>query len=281
MSFDIKAPAKLNLTLEVLRKRPDGYHEIRSVLQVISLCDNLRFQEADGIEISASNPEWLPEKSLVARAASLVQGCASAPRGARIVIEKRIPLVAGLGGDSSDAAATLLGLDRLWKLEMSRETLLEMAAGLGSDVPFFLYGGTALAAGRGEVVTPLPPFPCMWVVLIVPPGDRLPGKTARLYSSLKASDFSDGSVTEAFVSELEAGRAPAGYFNVFEKTAFASGETRAYLSRLAGMGATGVHLAGSGPALFTLPRDGEADRQLYGRCRGAGLEAYLAQTGSP
>ena len=138
----VPAPAKLNLTLEVLARRPDGYHEIRSVFQTISLGDTLHFQPGREIIFKSSLPGWTPEKSLIARAASLLKETSGCPQGVTIEVDNRIPLVSGLGGDSSDAAATLRGLNKLWELGLSREKLLELAAKLGSDVPFFLYGGT-------------------------------------------------------------------------------------------------------------------------------------------
>ncbi|MFH1776194.1 MAG: 4-(cytidine 5'-diphospho)-2-C-methyl-D-erythritol kinase, partial [Candidatus Omnitrophota bacterium] len=155
----IEAPAKLNLTLEVLGKRPDGYHEIRSVMQTVNLHDTLIFRHAGGVAVSSNSPEWKPEESLVSRAVSLVQSAIGCSRGAAIEVEKHIPLVAGLGGDSSDAAAALRGLNQLWELDLSQRKLLELAAQMGSDVPFFIDGGTALAEGRGEMLTPLPPLP--------------------------------------------------------------------------------------------------------------------------
>ncbi|MFC1981580.1 4-(cytidine 5'-diphospho)-2-C-methyl-D-erythritol kinase [Chloroflexota bacterium] len=155
----VPAPAKLNLTLEVLGKRPDGFHEIRSVIQAINLCDSLRFQLSQEVTVKSDMPDWSAEESLVSKAASLLQRTTGCSKGASIEVEKLIPLISGLGGDSSDAAAALRGLNQLWKLGLTQEKLVGLAAQLGSDVAFFLYGGTALAEGRGELVTPLPPPP--------------------------------------------------------------------------------------------------------------------------
>ena len=150
----ILAPAKLNLTLEVLAKRPDGLHEIRSLIQTINLCDSLRFRLSQSISFKCDEPKWLPERSLVSKAASLLQKATKCPNGATIEVNKRIPLLSGLGGDSSDAAAILRGLNKLWELGLSPPELVELASQLGSDIAFFLYGGTALVRGRGEIVTP-------------------------------------------------------------------------------------------------------------------------------
>ncbi|MFC1956296.1 4-(cytidine 5'-diphospho)-2-C-methyl-D-erythritol kinase, partial [Chloroflexota bacterium] len=152
----IEAPAKLNLTLEVLGERPDGYHEIRSVIQTINLCDSLSFRMSENITFNSDTPGWNAEESLVSRAASLLQKTTGCSKGAIIEVNKHIPLVAGLGGDSSDTAATLRGLNQLWESGLPQEELLELAARLGSDVPFFIHSGTALVAGRGELVRTLP-----------------------------------------------------------------------------------------------------------------------------
>ncbi|GAG34475.1 unnamed protein product, partial [marine sediment metagenome] len=245
-------------TLEVLAKRRDGFHEIRSVIQTINLCDSLHFQLSQNIEFKSNVPNWVPQESLVSKAASLIKEVAKYSGGAAIEVSKRIPLVSGLGGDSSDAAAILRGLNKLWGLDLGLKELLGLAAELGSDVAFFLYGGTALVEGRGERVTPLPPFPHMWVVLVMPPVPRMSGKTAQLYASLKASHYTGGQITERLVKELREGGefTPSLLFNTFENVAFTRlSELSVYREHMAKVGATDVHLAGSGPALFTLLQD--------------------------
>lgn len=277
----VSAPAKLNLTLEVLAKRQDGFHEIRSVIQTINLCDSLRFQLGQNIEFKSNAPNWIPEKGLVFKAASLLRDTTGCSKGATIEISKRIPLVSGLGGDSSDAAATLRGLNRLWELDLSLQELAGLAAQLGSDVAFFLYGGTALIEGRGEVVTPLPPLPHMWVVLLIPPVPRLPGKTEQLYASLKTSHYTDGQVTDRFVTLLTGGREviPSTLFNVFDVVAPDSfPELEEYRQLFLKAGGREVHLAGSGPALFTLVKDKAQAEKIYWHLQKQGLEAYLTET---
>ena len=305
----IQAPAKINLTLEVLAKRQDGFHEIRSVIQTIDLCDSLHFQLEQDIEVRSDAPTWFPEASLVTRAIKLVQETTRCSKGVQIELSKRIPLLAGLGGDSSDAAATLRGLNKLWELELSLEELLRLASQLGSDVAFFLYGGTALVEGRGEIVTPLPPFPHMWVVLALPPVPRLMGKTERLYASLKASHYTDGQITDRLVALLTGGslkgRSPfknnlspsckedipimergikgerlvSNVFNVFDAVALNSFTgLKEYREQFLKAGAQEVHLAGSGPALFTLVKDKTQAEELYLRLQQQGLECYLTDT---
>ncbi len=305
----VLAPAKLNLTLEVLGKRQDGFHEIRSVIQTINLCDSLHFQLSQNIEFKSSVPDLIPENSLVSKATSLLGEATGCSNGATIEVTKRIPLVSGLGGDSSDAAAILRGLNKLWGLGLSQPELLDLASQLGSDVAFFVYGGTAVVKGRGEVVTPLPPLPHMWVVLMVPPVPRMPGKTERLYASLKASHYTDGQVTDRLVALLTGrslkGRSPfktntspsckedipimergmkrerlvSNIFNVFDDVALDSftglGE---YWQQFLKAGAQQVHLAGSGPSLFTLVKDKSPAEKIYLSLQRQGLESYLTDT---
>jgi 4-diphosphocytidyl-2-C-methyl-D-erythritol kinase len=278
---DIKALAKINLTLEVLGERPDGFHEVRSVIQTIDLYDSLRFRSNRKLRFSCDNPDFIMEESLVSRAAAMLQEAGGFSGGATIDIKKRIPLVAGLGGDSSDAAAVLSGLNKLWKLHLSPFELLELASKLGSDVPFFIYGGTVLVEGRGEKLKALPPLPRRWVVLLVPPFSRMPEKTGKLYASLKSSHYTDGQITEKLVKALHDRRGfkPSLLFNTFENTAFELfPKLKLYRDHFIKLGAYNVHLAGSGPALFAMLDDQFQAENLYARCEQQGLDCYLAET---
>jgi len=149
----VQAPAKINLTLEVLGQRQDGFHEIRSIIQSIALCDTLSFKSSRNVDISSASVDWIAEESLVSKAVKLVQNATGCAKGVTIEVNKQVPLQSGLGGDSSDAAATLRGLNKFWELGLPQTDLLELAARLGSDVSFFLYGGTAIVSGRRENVT--------------------------------------------------------------------------------------------------------------------------------
>lgn len=170
----IPARAKINLTLEVLSLRRDGYHEIRTVLQALELHDRVVLEKAEGIHVFSSLPEVpLGEANLAYRAALALRqyrggSSGAAACGSSIFIEKNIPLAAGLAGGSADAAATLRALNELWALGLNRGELAEIGASLGSDVPFCLDGVTALATGRGEKLEPLPPLPPLHVVLAKP-----------------------------------------------------------------------------------------------------------------
>ena len=277
----VLAPAKLNLTLEVLAKRQDSFHEIRSVIQTINLRDSLRFRLSQNVTFKSTMPDWVPEESLVSEAVSLLKETTGCSKGARIEISKRIPLVSGLGGDSSDAAATLRGLNKLWDSGLSREKLLELAVQLGSDVAFFLYGGTALVEGRGEVVTPLPPLPHMWVILVVPPVPRIVRKTEQLYTSLKDAHYTDGQITQRLVEGLREGRefTSSLLFNVFENIAFTRlSQVSVYREHMVKFGATNVHLAGSGPTLFTLVKDKAQAEKLYIHLQRQEMRPYLVET---
>lgn len=277
----IKAPAKLNLTLEVLGKRADGYHEIRSVAQTIDLCDSLHFQRDNRAEFKSGMPEWIAEESLVSKATSLLREATGCTAGITIEVDKHIPLLSGLGGDSSDAAAVLVGLNRLWELDLSQERLLGLAAELGSDVAFFIRGGTALLEGRGEVVTPLSSLSEVWVVLVIPAVPRQPGKTGRAYAGLKENDYTGGQYTERVVEVLKGGGKlePSMLFNVFERTVYVSTpEISECRQRMTAAGADNVHLAGSGPALFTVAGDRVTAERLYERLSQQGIETCLART---
>lgn len=165
------APAKINLTLEILGRRPDGYHDLRSVMQAISLSDILAFEPAPPGEITLTggNADAPPtDNNLVLKAARALNAAAGGGHGARITLTKRIPVGAGLGGGSSDAATTLLALNDLWETGLSTESLSDIASGIGSDVPFFLGSGTALVEGRGERIQNLSVPPPLWIVLAKP-----------------------------------------------------------------------------------------------------------------
>jgi 4-diphosphocytidyl-2-C-methyl-D-erythritol kinase len=186
-----------------------------------------------------------------------------------------------LGGGSSDAAAALRGLNKLWRLRLSTKELLPLAAKLGSDVPFFLYGGAALAEGRGELVTPLRKGIKAWVVLLDPGLPQLPDKTRQLYISLCQSNFTRGEFTVKMADALSQGHDldAALVFNAFESVAFEVFRTLGdYRERFLAAGADWVHLAGSGPTLYTLIEDKQKAERLCESLTGQGLKCYLAQT---
>ncbi|MCL6558396.1 MAG: 4-(cytidine 5'-diphospho)-2-C-methyl-D-erythritol kinase [Firmicutes bacterium] len=170
MALTVLARAKVNLCLDVFGVRPDGYHEIATVLQSVALSDVLTFNsQPEGITLQVAGvPVVTGEENLVLRAARCLAAETGCRRGAAIALRKYIPVAAGLGGGSADAAATLVGLNRIWGLELDEESLCRIAATLGADVPFCVIGGTGLATGRGEELTLLPPLPELGVLLLKP-----------------------------------------------------------------------------------------------------------------
>ena len=258
----VRAPAKINWTLDVLGKRPDGYHEIRSIMQTIDVNDTLVFEPADELTITVEGDDGLidtpREENLAFRAAELLRGRAGHRAGTHIRLAKGIPVAAGLGGGSSDAAATLRGLRALWEVDISDEALAELGARLGSDVPFFLRGGTALVSGRGEIIEPLPDAQAEEVEIAPPPLRVLTDKTTRMYAALRQEHYTDGSHTEALADRIRRGEPvrDEDCFNVFEAV-LAEVDPKAAAALEAARDSRGrPHLCGSGPAHFTLGAGG-------------------------
>jgi 4-diphosphocytidyl-2-C-methyl-D-erythritol kinase len=282
------APAKVNWTLEVLRVRPDGYHEIRSVLQTVDLCDIITLADAEEpvVALTVTGPaggtldDNRVEDNLAYRAAVMLREHLDVRRGVRITLEKHIPVAAGLGGGSSDAAAVLRGLDALWDLRQPRANLIEIAGELGSDPPFFIVGGTALARGRGDAVDPLADAVAPDVLLATPPpGDR-GDKTARMFAALSPDHFSEGDVTAGLREAVAAGRriTDGELNNVFERvTTTMQPETERAMDALRA-GGRAPHLAGAGPSFFLLldPRDDVAS--LSSRVASLGFEPRAVRT---
>lgn len=259
----VRAPAKINWTLEVLSKRADGYHEIRSVMQTIDLCDELSIEVANELTLTVDdNSSALsndpPDANLAYRAALALREHAGYRHGAAIRLSKHIPVAAGLGGGSSDAAATLRGLRALWELDISDEELAGLGAQLGSDVPFFLRGGTAIASGRGEIVEPLPDAQAQEVEIAPPPLRVVVDKTARMYAALRPEHYTDGSHTERLVERIRSGEPVRAEdcFNVFEQVlAEVEPEAAAQFDSARDSGHN-PHLCGSGPAYFEFKKYG-------------------------
>jgi 4-diphosphocytidyl-2-C-methyl-D-erythritol kinase len=277
--MQVTAPAKINLTLEVLGKRADGYHQVVTVLQTIDLQDILCLEPATELELICSDQNLQCPENLVWKAAVALRATQKCGKGARIWLTKRVPLAMGLGGGSSDAAAVLKALDHLWRLGLGIEGLHPVAESLGSDVPFFLHGGTALAEGRGEVITPLPCLPKMWAVILCPQL-FISSKTERLYAMLSDEHYSPGVVTRRLVGAIESGRVGLEMLhNTFEEIApkFFGGFNFAR-SAMIEAGAKMVHLCGSGPALFSLVHSKDEGERLVEVLKNAGWKAYLVNT---
>ena len=272
------APAKINWTLEVLGRREDGYHAVRTVMQAIDVCDRLEFGVGEGVRLEVEGPHEAWGDDLVLRAAQALDG--GAGRGARIGVWKHIPVAAGLGGGSSDAAASLRGLDELWGLGHDEADLMELASQIGSDVPFFLHGGTALVEGRGERVTPLPDARPRWLVVLAP-AIQIADKTKRMYVALRPEHFSDGSRTAALVERVRNGEGvrEEDLFNAFEEVAFEVFEgLDGYREALLAAGARRVHLGGAGPALFALAEDEAGANAIRDKVSSPDGRLFVART---
>ena len=278
----VLAPAKLNLVLEVLGKRNDGYHEIRSLAQAISLCDVISFELGKEISLECTEAVLQTRDNLVIRAAELLKKTCDYREGAKIRLTKQIPWSAGLGGGSSDAAATLLALNKLWKLDLKLSDLLQLAAELGSDIPFFIHKGTALIEGRGDKVTPLPPASSPnWFVLLLPPPPQMTDKTKQAYSRLKGQHFTEGQYTSKALKIWTKTRKihPSLLFNAFDAIAFdIFPELKVYWMSLKQAGATNIHLAGSGPTLFAPTIDESMCVELCQLLSRQGFTAYAVST---
>ncbi|AGG06046.1 4-diphosphocytidyl-2-C-methyl-D-erythritol kinase [Dehalococcoides mccartyi] len=277
------APAKVNLSLEVLYRRKDGYHELRSIIQSLSLCDRLSFSPSKTVHISSDSQDWQADLSLVSKAVELFSERCGQNTGVNLKIAKRIPLVSGLGGDSSCAAAVLKGLNKLWGCGYPCWRLMEIGAELGSDVPFFIMGGTAMMEGRGETVTPLPTLTQMWAVLLVPALDMPADKTAALYRNLRPDSFTSGEISDKLLESICQGKLSLSLcFNAFEKVAFELfPELVKYRWQFLEAGAYQISLAGAGPTLFTLLKDKNTAEKIYHNLCQKGHQAYLVSTLGP
>jgi 4-diphosphocytidyl-2-C-methyl-D-erythritol kinase len=251
--------AKLNVTLEVLRRREDGFHDLASLAHTINLADDLRIQPANEILSRVEGLEAI-EDNLVTRAAYLLASTTSTRLGAELTLVKRIPAAAGLGGGSSDAATTLVGLNSLWQCRLGYHALERLALQLGSDVPYFVRGGAAIIGGRGEALEPVPPLREQWFAVVVP-ALSLHHKTATLYGALQPTDFSSGTRTRAAAGHLKHGQPlddslPVNAFTRAAREVF-PGLTDIWRSLEQRCGRP-FHLSGAGPALFALA-DNRAD----------------------
>jgi 4-diphosphocytidyl-2-C-methyl-D-erythritol kinase len=272
--------AKLNLTLEVLGTRADGYHAVASLAHTISLADDLRVATADEIICRAAGLLVEPEANLVVHAAELLRGWARVDAGAELTLDKRIPVAAGLGGGSSNAATTLVALNTLWGTHLRSAELIELAARLGSDVPFFMRGGAAILGGRGEQLTPVPPLRGVWLTVAVPP-HAVANKTATLYAALRPGDFTDGAATREAAAHLAhgGGLAGASLCNAFGR---AAREVFPGLAAVWERAETACgrpfYLSGAGPALFALASSRQDARDMHTRLERLGLSAHAART---
>lgn len=260
-TITIKAPAKINLSLDVTSRRQDGYHELRMLMQTIDLYDELKITETGSPEIEFTMNKALPddcppEDNLVYRAAKLMQKTYSLTSGFRIHLKKNIPAAAGLAGGSSDCAATLLAINELCRLALVKEELCELGVKLGADVPFCIRKGTMLSEGIGEILTPLTDLPPLWTVLIKP---NISVSTGYVYSHLNLQKIYDHPDTEGMLDCIKR-RDVLGVSqrlsNVLERVTIPDypviAELKEYLLQ---NGAVGSLMSGSGPTVYGLFQD--------------------------
>lgn len=267
----VKAPAKINLSLDVLHKRPDGYHEVEMIMTTIDLADRLELSLLDKNEIQiVSHNRFVPDddRNLAYQAAQLLKDRFNVKQGVMIAIEKTIPVAAGLAGGSSDAAAALRGLNKLWNLGLSLDELASLGSEIGSDVSFCVYGGTALATGRGEIVSQLPVPPTCWVILAKP---FIGVSTADVYRRLDLTKMkhphTDGMI-EA-IKKKNYAQVCENVGNVLEEvTLNLYPEVAQIKEQMKRFGADAVLMSGSGPTVFSLVQHDSRMHRIYNGLRG-------------
>jgi len=234
----------------VLGRRNDGFHEVATILQTISLHDTLIFERSDnGIELTCDDCSLpIDETNLITKAANALRAEFRIEDGARIELRKLIPMGGGLGGGSSNAAVTLIGLSRLWSLNVSFEKLYEIGSGLGSDVPFFLYGGTALATGTGTAIEPNPDVRLGPIIVVTP---NVWISTREAYADLDAANLTSADTERILLNYRFEAEIPANTVNDFEKTVFAAfPEIADVKAKLLELGAQWALMSGSGASVF-------------------------------
>ncbi len=284
-ALSLLAPAKLNLVLEVTGRRGDGYHDLDTVLTTIDLADRVRLRPAAALDVRLSGRgtgEIAADGELSAAAARALAAAAGRAPNVAIEVEKRVPAAAGLGGGSSDAAAVLRGLARLWELDWPIERLEAIAASVGSDVPFFLHGGTARCRGRGEIVTPLRDLRALRVLLLLPPVPQGPAKTARRFGALHPHDLTDGARSARIAHRVRRDAPPptGDLWNAFEAVIERTeSELLAHYGAYASaLGGVPLHLTGTGPTVFLLIHERAKGAELRRDLEQAGAEAIAART---
>jgi 4-diphosphocytidyl-2-C-methyl-D-erythritol kinase len=245
----IEAPAKVNYRLDVLRKREDGYHDLRMVMQRIDLCDliDITITDAPGITVTC-NRTGVPDGpgNIAWRAADLVMKAAGRETGLAIEIVKRIPVAAGMGGGSSDGAAVLMGVNELLGLEFTDRQLMEIGVRLGADVPFFIFKNTALAEGIGDILSPIEQIPSAWLAIVNP---NIHVSTAWVYQNLQLTSRPDENIIPRFYTSVS--DICAILANDLESVTVKRYPIIAEIKeRLCSAGAMGALMSGSGPTVF-------------------------------
>lgn len=277
-----KALAKINLGLDVVRKREDGYHEVRMIMQNIGIYDELdmTITEAPGILLE-TNREDLPtdEGNLVYRAAKLLMDEFQVAKGVRISLKKQIPVAAGMAGGSSDAAAAMIGVNELFGLGLTQQELMDRAVKIGADVPYCIMGGTALAEGIGEVLSKLPPMPDCMILIAKPPIDV---PTKFVYGNLRANELETHPDIDAMIQDLQGKNLEHMcqiMGNVLETVTIPAYPVIDEIKKLMiESGAVGAMMSGSGPTVFGIFTDQESAKRAEAAMRDSGLAGDIFLT---
>lgn len=279
--YRIKAYAKINLGLDVIKKLSNGYHEVKMIMQTVGICDELTLEKADsGIVLSTDSGE-LPtdEGNLIWRAVKRLQETGHLTEGVRIHLKKTIPIAAGMAGGSTDAAATLKGINTLFGLGLSTAELMELSLPIGADVPYCILGGTALAEGIGERLTPLPPAPPCHILIAKP---DIAVSTKTVYGKLDASGIRRHPDIDGMVTAIRCGNLPAilgRMENVLESVTIPAHPVIAVLKhRMLELGADGSLMSGSGPTVFGIFTDQRRAADAYEQLSAEGTAKQLFLT---
>lgn len=276
----VKAPAKINLTLDVLGKRVDGYHEVEMIMTTVDLADRIGLESRNDGQIRIiSADRFVPDdhRNLAYQAAKLLKDTYGIKKGVSITLEKKIPVAAGLAGGSSDAAATLKGLNELWKLRLTVDQLAEHGAKIGSDVSFCVYGGTALATGRGEQIQELTAPPNCWIILAKP---SIGVSTADVYGGLKLHEVihPDTKAMMRAIQEKDYELMCESMGNALESvTLKLHPEVSTIKEQMTKFGADAVLMSGSGPTVFGVVQHESRVNRIYNGLRGFCDEVYVVR----
>ena len=276
-----KAPAKINLSLDVLYKREDGYHEMEMVMTSVDLADRIALKtlEEDLIVIHSTNG-FLPldQRNHAYKAAKLLKDTYHIKKGVDISIEKKIPIAAGLAGGSSDAAATLRGLNRLWHLNLSNEELVLLGEQIGSDVPYCIYGGTAYATGRGEKIQQIDAPPQCWVVLVKP---KKGISTWTVFENLSFEQLVHPETEKMLlaIQEKDFLQMVCNTGNALETaSAIKQPDIKRIKKKMIQFGADAALMSGSGPTVYALCKTYSKAQRVYNGLKGFCNEVYLVRT---
>ncbi|GEK34480.1 4-(cytidine 5'-diphospho)-2-C-methyl-D-erythritol kinase [Kurthia sibirica] len=276
----VKAPAKINLTLDVLSKRPDGYHEVEMIMTTVDLADRIGLENRqDGQILIQSSNNFVPDdqRNLAYQAAQLLKDTYDIKYGVSITIDKQIPIAAGLAGGSSDAAGTLKGLNELWQLQLTPDDLAELGAKIGSDVPYCVYGGTAIARGRGEKIEHIAAPPNCWVVLAKP---TIGVSTAAVYGGLELDQVEHPQTAKMLeaIAENDYEKMCRNLGNVLESVTLGlHPEVSSIKEQMKRFGADAVLMSGSGPTVFGFVSNEARTTRIVNGLRGFCDEVYAVR----